>query len=70
MGNPKLEAERQRVGLCFHCRHMRRIVSERGSTFYLCQKSANDASFPKYPKLPVEQCSGHENLEPEQEKER
>jgi hypothetical protein len=39
---------------------MRQIESDRGSVFYLCERSAIDASFPKYPRLPVLQCRGYE----------
>ena len=39
---------------------MRLITSDRGSTFCLCQRSASDESFPKYPRLPVIQCRGYE----------
>jgi hypothetical protein len=38
---------------------MRQIESDRGSIFYLCQLSAMDANFPKYPRLPVLRCSGY-----------
>jgi len=27
--------------------------------FYLCELSATDPAFPKYPQLPVVECSGH-----------
>jgi hypothetical protein len=54
------DGEPDRIGLCADCRHMRRIASDRGSTFYLCQLSATDSRFPKYPRLPVLRCSGHE----------
>jgi hypothetical protein len=47
------------AGLCADCIHARRIESARGSIFYLCERSANDPAFPKYPQLPVIQCSGH-----------
>ena len=43
------------VGLCSRCLHMREIHSDRGSIFYMCQLSATDSRFPKYPRLPV--CS-------------
>lgn len=56
---PPLNAERIRVGLCVDCRHVRRIESARGSEFYSCGLSATDASFPKYPRLPVLVCSGY-----------
>lgn len=36
------------------------MQSDRGSVFYLCQRSVTDPSFPKYPRLPVPQCSGYE----------
>jgi hypothetical protein len=41
---------------------MRLIESDRGSTFYLCERSLTDASFPKYPRLPVLRCAGYEQL--------
>ncbi|HEX4786693.1 MAG TPA: hypothetical protein VH350_20305 [Candidatus Sulfotelmatobacter sp.] len=49
-----------RAGLCAHCRFMRLMHSDRGSTFFLCERSATDPSFPKYPRLPVLQCTGYE----------
>ena len=53
-----LKTEPDRVGLCLDCRHSRRIESDRGSTFYQCTRSALDPDFPKYPRLPVIECSG------------
>jgi hypothetical protein len=53
-------AERERAGLCVVCRYTRRIKSDRGSTFYFCARSLTDASFPKYPRLPVIECVGYE----------
>lgn len=47
------------MGLCASCEHMRLIQSDRGTKFYLCRLSATDPSFPKYPRLPVLQCSGY-----------
>lgn len=44
---------------------MRKIVSDRGSVFFLCQLSKADPSFPKYPRLPVLQCRGYEAQEPQ-----
>jgi hypothetical protein len=46
---------------------MRRMESDRGSVFYLCQLSATDARFPKYPRLPVLQCSGYQKNQLKQE---
>jgi hypothetical protein len=48
------------VGLCSSCRHARTIESAKGSSFLLCQRSATDPAFLKYPRLPVLACSGHE----------
>ena len=47
------------AGLCAGCMHARRIESESGSEFWLCQLSATDRRFPKYPRLPVLTCSGY-----------
>jgi hypothetical protein len=54
------EAQRSRIGLCADCRSMRVVESDRGSKFYLCERSATDPTFPKYPRLPVLQCRGYE----------
>lgn len=48
------------VGLCFTCRHVKRVRSVRGSVFYLCRLSETDSRFDKYPRLPVLQCPGFE----------
>lgn len=47
----------QQIGLCFTCIHARRVTTPR-STFWLCQLSANDPSFERYPRLPVLRCQG------------
>jgi hypothetical protein len=39
---------------------MRRIESDRGSVFYLCERSVSEPQFPKYPRLPVLQCEGYD----------
>jgi hypothetical protein len=56
----ELPPENPRVGLCARCRHARRIVSAKGSEFYMCLLAATDSRFRKYPPLPVRSCSGHE----------
>jgi len=48
------------VGLGSLDEFMTQITSDRGSTFYLCGKSATDPNFPKYPRLPVIRCLGYE----------
>jgi hypothetical protein len=60
VNEPTTESAHSRVGLCAGCRFTRRIESDRGSIFYLCERSATDARFPKYPRLPVLQCAGYE----------
>jgi hypothetical protein len=46
-------------GLCASCVHTRIIESAKGSRFVLCNLSATDARFPKYPRLPVLRCVGY-----------
>jgi hypothetical protein len=60
------EAEREiAAGLCSDCLYARRIQSERGSVFVMCQLSLTDARFPKYPRLPVLSCSGYSRKAPD-----
>jgi hypothetical protein len=47
------------VGLCSNCLHCRVIVARR-SRFFFCERSATDAAFPRYPRLPVRACVGFE----------
>jgi hypothetical protein len=49
--------------LCESCRFLREVVSGRGSRFLLCQLSAPDRRFPKYPPQPVVRCSGYAGRE-------
>ena len=51
------------VGLCVDCISSRRVVSVRGSEFWLCVRSEKDPRFPKYPRLPVLECPGYERRE-------
>jgi hypothetical protein len=50
-------------GLCATCQHVKSTTTKRGSVFYLCLRSQTDASFRKYPPLPVTQCRGYEPQE-------
>jgi hypothetical protein len=50
------------LGLCSDCIHMREVSSDRGATFYRCALSDTDPRFPKYPRLPVLRCSGHQPI--------
>jgi hypothetical protein len=53
------------VGLCAACTCARQIISARGSTFWLCERSKTDPTFPRYPRLPVVVCSGFNPVTPE-----
>jgi hypothetical protein len=50
----------QGFGLCDSCRFQRIVRSGRGSVFTLCERSKIDPEFPKYPRVPVTECRGHE----------
>jgi len=51
-------------GLCGRCRWCR-VVETARSRFYLCRRSFDDPAYPKYPRLPVVACAGHEEGRPE-----
>ena len=53
------------AGLCDSCVHQRLVRNTRGSTFSLCERSRTDPAFPRYPRLPVAECRGHEPRTPE-----
>lgn len=57
MNDPRTSRQAE-AGLCSQCTHVQVIANERGSTFYLCRLSAVDPRFPKYPRIPVLECSG------------
>jgi hypothetical protein len=48
------------AGLCNVCAHQQLVPNRRGSVFSLCRRAREDASFPKYPRLPVMECRGFE----------
>ncbi len=54
--------ETRRIGLCASCSHARVIQSAKGSSFWMCQRAAEDPRFRKYPPLPVQRCAGHEKM--------
>jgi hypothetical protein len=45
--------------LCESCTSMREVVSGKGSRFLLCQLSATNPAFAKYPPQPIVRCSGY-----------
>jgi hypothetical protein len=50
------------AGLCNSCRHQQIVRTTRGSVFSLCQRSREEPDrFARYPRLPVERCSGYED---------
>ena len=53
------------AGLCDSCRHQRVIRNTRGSSFSLCERSKTEPEYPRYPRLPVVECRGHEPRAPE-----
>jgi hypothetical protein len=47
------------AGLCELCQYQRVVRNTRGSQFSMCERSKTEPErFPKYPRLPVEECSG------------
>ena len=45
------------IGLCRDCRHARQVPAQR-TVYWLCRRSADDPSFPRYPRLPIRSCRG------------
>lgn len=60
-------SERERVGLCMACLHVRTVRTDRGSVFYQCQLAVTDPRYAKYPRLPVLRCPGYTRGEPDDE---
>jgi hypothetical protein len=57
---------REKAGLCDSCVHQRLVGTTRGSQFSLCERSRNDPAYPRYPRLPVLNCRGHEPRAPDE----
>lgn len=51
------------AGLCGQCRHARVNQTRRGPIYLRCQLASVDAAFPRYPRLPVLRCAGHQPAE-------
>jgi hypothetical protein len=47
-------------GLCDSCLHQQLVPNTRGSVFSLCLRSRGDRRYPRYPRVPVLSCPGHE----------
>jgi hypothetical protein len=55
-----LEIRESEAGLCAACVHARVIENDRGSRFFMCERSKTDPRFPRYPRLPVVACIGYD----------
>jgi hypothetical protein len=55
------------TSLCQTCRHVREVVTPKGSRFLLCRLSQSDPAYPRYPPQPVVRCAGHEKQAAEPE---
>ena len=53
------------VGLCADCRFSNVQRSERGSEFWRCRRADTDERFPRYPPLPIRECTGYEASDPD-----
>jgi hypothetical protein len=51
-------------GLCATCRWARVVENARGSAFLRCGRSDLDATYRRYPQLPVLRCAGFEAAAP------
>jgi len=54
--------KRPDVGLCAECRHACVQRNARGSEFWRCRRAETDVRFERYPRLPVEECSGYDQV--------
>jgi len=45
------------IGLCRDCRFARQVPAQQ-AVYWLCRRSADDPSFPRYPRLPLRSCRG------------
>lgn len=54
------ETDQARVGRCWDCRWVRRVVTGRGSLFFRCGRAEIDPAYPRYPSLPRLACPGYE----------
>jgi hypothetical protein len=64
----ELRGEEARVGLCVRCRFGRAQPSPRtGHRFWRCGRSDTEPEFPRYPRLPLIECSGFTKPESEED---
>jgi len=48
------------AGLCAECVHLRLVGSPSRTIFVQCGRARNEATFVRYPRLPVVSCTGFE----------
>ncbi len=51
------------AGLCAGCGHARVNQTRRGPSYLRCQLASVDATYPRYPRLPVLRCAGYQPAE-------
>ena len=56
---PRLGAE---PGLCGVCQHAKLNQTRRGTAYLRCTRAAWDGRLPRYPRLPVLQCVGFDQV--------
>lgn len=54
-----INGDTSQIGLCLNCQYARRVEAKESAVYFLCERSLTDPIFPKYPRLPVLQCSGY-----------
>ena len=59
VSEPEIEDTAEGHGLCTSCHNARVILGANGATYSLCELSAGDETYPKYPRLPVLSCPGY-----------
>ena len=47
-------------GLCASCLHAKLNATNRGTAYLRCTRASWDSRLPRYPRLPVLECVGHE----------
>ena len=58
MNRPFIDPGKHPFGLCDRCEHQKIMTTPRGSVFTLCRLNFKNPLYPKYPAVPVRECSG------------
>ncbi len=59
MTRPFVDPQKHPFGLCDLFTHQKIMTTPRGSVFTLCQLNFKDPLYPKYPPVPVRECTGY-----------